>query len=58
VFVSALWSAVAALLAARLYRNLRAGAVVGFLVFSHWLLDFLMWPPNAELLKPGGYITA
>jgi len=25
-----------------------------FEVFSHWLLDFLMWPPSAALLYTGG----
>jgi len=35
LFMSAIWSGIAALLAARIYRNNRAGAIIGLLVFSH-----------------------
>jgi hypothetical protein len=41
LFMSVIWSVVGALLAARLYREYRAGVVVGLLVFSHWVLDFI-----------------
>lgn len=44
LFMSVMWSVIAALLAARFYRDYRAGAVVGSLVFSHWLLDFVSHP--------------
>jgi hypothetical protein len=44
LFMSVIWSVVAALLAARIYRDHRAGVVVGFLVFSHWVLDFVSHP--------------
>jgi hypothetical protein len=44
LFMSVIWSVVAALLAARLYREYRAGVVVGLLVFSHWVLDFISHP--------------
>lgn len=54
LFMSTLWSVIAALLAVRIYRDWRAGAVIGLLVFSHWLLDFMMWKPNASLLYAGG----
>ena len=40
LFMSIIWSVIAALLAARIYRDNRAGEVVGLLVFSHWVLDF------------------
>jgi hypothetical protein len=39
LFMSVVWSVVAAFLAARLYRNYRASVVVGLLVLSHWVLD-------------------
>lgn len=51
---SAVWSVFTALLAAWIYRHWRAAVVTGLLVFSHWLLDYLMWPPNAALLYAGG----
>ena len=44
LFMSVIWSVVAALLAARIYRDHRAGVVVGLLVFSHWVLDFISHP--------------
>ena len=59
LFMSAVWSVITALLAARVYRNSRTGAVIGLLVFSHWVLDFishLMWPstlPDLPLLFAG-----
>jgi len=44
LFMSVIWSGAAALLASRIYRNYRAGTVVGLLVLSHWLLDFISHP--------------
>ncbi len=44
LFMAMIWSALAALLAARIYRNSRSGAVIGLLVFSHWVLDFISHP--------------
>ncbi|HXY10689.1 MAG TPA: hypothetical protein VEI52_22840 [Terriglobales bacterium] len=44
LFMSVIWSMVAALLAARMYRDHRAGVVVGLLVLSHWVLDFVSHP--------------
>jgi len=44
LFMSVVWSVAVALLAARIYRDQRAGAVVGLLVFSHWVLDFVSHP--------------
>lgn len=44
LFMSVIWSAVAALLAARIFRDYRGGVVVGLMVVSHWLLDFISHP--------------
>lgn len=44
LLMSIIWSVVAALLAARIYREYRAGAVAGLLVLSHWALDFISHP--------------
>jgi hypothetical protein len=40
--MSIVWSLVAGLVAFLVYRNKRIGSVMGLVVFSHWLLDFLM----------------
>jgi len=44
LFMAVLWSMAAAFLCARLYHSRGAGVVIGFLVFSHWLLDFVSHP--------------
>ena len=44
LFMSVVWSLISALLVARIYRSNRAGIVVGLLVFSHWVLDFVSHP--------------
>lgn len=44
LFMSVIWSVLAALLATRIYRDHRAGVVVGLLVLSHWVLDFVSHP--------------
>ena len=44
LFMWVVWSVVAALVVARLYRDHRAGVVVGLLLFSHWVLDFISHP--------------
>jgi hypothetical protein len=40
--MSIIWSLVAGLVAFLVYRNKRIASVMGLVVFSHWLLDFLM----------------
>jgi hypothetical protein len=44
LFMSLVWSVVAALLVAHIYRSYSAGALVGLVVFSHWVLDFISHP--------------
>src|SRR3974377_2129347 len=44
LFMSAIWSVIAAFGLARIYRSSHAGVVVGLLVFSHWALDFISHP--------------
>lgn len=43
LFMAAVWSVSAALLTSRIYRDNRTGLVIGLLVFSHWVLDFISW---------------
>ncbi len=47
LFMSVIWSLLAALLAVRIYHNYRAGIVIGLLVFSHWMVDFITHPMGA-----------
>jgi hypothetical protein len=44
LFMSVVWSMAAAFLVAYTYHDRRAGVVVGLLVFSHWVLDFVSHP--------------
>jgi hypothetical protein len=39
--MSVVWSLAAGAVAYLLFRDWRAGAVVGLAVFSHWVLDFI-----------------
>jgi len=54
LFIAILWSIIATLVIIPIYHSIRASVLIGSLVFSHWILDFLMWPPNASLLYDGG----
>ena len=47
LFMSVIWSVLAALLATRIYRDFRSGLVIGLLVFSHWVIDFITHPMGA-----------
>jgi len=41
-FMSIVWSVAAAAIAYLFYRQRRTAGVIGLVVFSHWVLDFLM----------------
>lgn len=47
LFMSVIWSLLAALIASRIYRDRRSGIVIGLLVFSHWVIDFITHPMGA-----------
>lgn len=47
LFMSALWSVIAAAIAGLVYRDMRSCSVIGLLVFSHWLLDLITHPMGA-----------
>ena len=47
LFMAVIWSILAALVVARLYHDRRSGIVVGLLVFSHWVVDFITHPMGA-----------
>lgn len=44
------WSALAALVAYLIWRDRRTSEVVSLTVFSHWVLDFIVHPPDLPLL--------
>lgn len=47
LFMAVVWSAVAALIAQRCCHNLRTSIIIGLLVFSHWVVDFISHPMTA-----------
>lgn len=53
LLMSVVWSAVAAVAAYLISRNYRTSAVLGGVVFSHWLLDFIVHPGELPLLLAG-----
>ena len=44
LLMAVVWSVLAAVLATKIFRDRRAGVVVGLVVFSHWILDFVSHP--------------
>jgi membrane-bound metal-dependent hydrolase YbcI (DUF457 family) len=42
LFMSVIWSLIAALIGYLFYKDRRSSLLLGAVVFSHWLLDFLM----------------
>jgi len=54
LLMSLVWSCLAALIAARFYHDRRTSLVVGALVFSHWILDWISHRPEMPLLFDGG----
>ena len=50
------WATVVGLVAARILRSARLGGVLGALVFSHWLLDWVTHRPDLPLW-PGGPVS-
>ena len=53
LFMSLVWSALAALLTWLFLRDRRAAAVIGLVIFSHWLLDLIVHQPDLPLLFDG-----
>lgn len=47
LFMSLVWSVIAAAIAGLVYRDFRSSAVIGILVLSHWLLDLITHPMGA-----------
>jgi hypothetical protein len=47
LFMAVVWSAVAVLIAQRCCHDLRTSIIIGLLVFSHWVVDFISRPMTA-----------
>jgi len=47
LFMAGVWSVAAALIAGFFYRSRRAAVLIGVVVFSHWVLDFISHPMGA-----------
>jgi hypothetical protein len=53
LFMSVVWALLAAGIAYLIYRDRQAASAVGFVVICHWLLDFIVHPPELPLLFNG-----
>jgi membrane-bound metal-dependent hydrolase YbcI (DUF457 family) len=53
LFMSAVWSVLAAAAAYLVSRDRRVGGVIGLVVFSHWLLDSVVHLPDLPLFFEG-----
>jgi len=56
-FISVVWSAAAMGIVGLFYRDRRTGIVIGLLVFSHWVLDFISWAAPLPLLFDNAYLV-
>ena len=55
--MSATWSVTAAAIAYLVYRERRTASIIGLAVFSHWVLDFIVHPPDLPLLFSGSRLV-
>jgi hypothetical protein len=53
LFMSIIWSVIAAAIAYAVYRDRRTVAIVGLVVSSHWALDFIVHLPDLPLFFNG-----
>jgi hypothetical protein len=49
LFTSLVWSAIFATVTYLILRNWKAGMIVGLVTFSHWILDFIVHPPDLPI---------
>jgi membrane-bound metal-dependent hydrolase YbcI (DUF457 family) len=53
LFMSVVWSVVAAAIAYLIYQDRRTSSIIGLVVFSHWVLDFIVHPGELPLFFNG-----
>jgi hypothetical protein len=54
LLMSIVWSVIAAILTVLITHNFRTSLMIGFLVFSHWLVDFITHPMGFIFPKDTG----
>ncbi len=54
LIMSAIWTVSVGLAVFIFSRSARSALVVGLVVFSHWILDFIVWPMTAIFPDAGG----
>lgn len=52
LLMAIIWSAASGIIAFAASRRPRAGLVIGLTVFSHWVLDFIVWKHNPIAFDP------
>ena len=50
LFMSVFWSIIFAAIAHLAFKNWETSRMIGLVVFSHWILDFIVHPPDLPLL--------
>jgi membrane-bound metal-dependent hydrolase YbcI (DUF457 family) len=55
--MSIVWSLIVAGIAYLISKNRRTSIVLGLVVFSHWVLDFIVHPPDLPLLFEGSPVV-
>jgi hypothetical protein len=53
LFMSLVWALLAAIIAYLVYRDRHIASIIGAVVISHWILDFIVHPPELQLLFSG-----
>jgi hypothetical protein len=53
LFMSVGWSVIAAAIAYLIFRDRRTSGIIGLVVFSHWVLDFIVHLPDLPLFFDG-----
>ncbi len=52
LLMAALWSALGALISFAIYQKIKTSVVIALTIFSHWLLDFIVWKHNPLTFDP------
>jgi len=53
LFMSIIWACLISVIAYLVFRDGREAGVIGLLVFSHWILDLIVHPPDLPLFFSG-----
>lgn len=57
LLMSVVWSLLVAAIIYLIYRDRRSATIMGLVVISHWLLDFIVHPPELPLLFHGSQMV-